>query len=231
LLRKEYAVPPHETIQQRLGAAFRAGRPLDLLSSFKGVPVRYKAAIQQIEPEAVIIQVAQREAVCLELEREVVVLGEGGDEALRAEVSEVQLALGRAKLTRVRYADSRLGNRLMVRVEPKAPMAVRLELAGQAVTGQVVDLSMGGLAVQVTAPPELPLKAGVTVPVALDLPSGPVELAGLVRSVRPEGDGKRLGIAFPQDAHVSAIVGYVLQRRVEILAELEQIYEARAGQA
>ncbi len=222
-------MPLHETIQQRLTAAFEAGRPLDLLNSFKGVPVRYKAVIQQIEPEAVAILVAQREAVCLELEREVVILGEGGDEALRADVSDVQLESGRAKLTGIRYADSRLGNRLMVRVEPKATMAVRLGLAGQSVTGQVVNLSMGGLAVQLAAPPDVPLKAGVTVPLAFDLPSGPVQLAGLIRSVRPEGEGKRLGIAFPQDAHVSAIVGYVLQRRVEILEELEQAYQARQG--
>ena len=224
-------MPFPETIQQRLAAAFRAGRPLDLLSSFRGVPVRYQAAIQQIEPDAVIIQVAPREALCLDIEHEVVVLGEGGDEALRAAVSEVQMELARAKLTDLRYADRRLSNRLMVRVEPKAPMAVRLELAGQAVAGQVVDLSMGGLAVQVASLPELPFKPGVTVPLAFDLPSGPVELVGLVRSVRPEADGRRLGIAFPQDAHVSAIVGYVLQRRVEILDELEQATKARLGRA
>lgn len=224
-------MPLDETIRQRLTAAFEAGRPLDLLNSFKGVPVRYKAVIQQIEPEAVTILVAQREAVCLELEREVVVLGEGGDEALRAEVSDVQLEQGRARLTGIRYADSRLGNRLMVRVEPKAPMAVRLGLAGQSVTGQVVNLSMGGLAVQVTPVPDVPLKVGATVPLAFDLPSGPVQLAGLVRSVRPEGGGRRLGIAFPQDAHVSAIVSYVLQRRVEILGELDQAYQARLGRA
>ena len=225
-------MPLHETIQQRLAAAQKAGRPLDLLSSFKGVPVRYQATIEQIEPEAVVVRVTQHEAVCLALVREVVVLGEGGDEALRAEAAEVQLPLGRARLVHLRFADSRLGNRLMVRVEPKVATTVRLELAGQIVTGQIVDVSMGGLAVQVTAaPPEVPLKAGVTTPLIFALPSGAVKLVGLIRSARPEGDGRRLGIAFSQDAHVSVIVSYVLQRRVEILEELEQAYQARMGQA
>jgi hypothetical protein len=225
-------MPLHETIQQRLSVAFKAGRPLDLLSSFKGVPVRYQAVIQQIQEDGVIVQTAQREAVCLELDREVVVLGEGGDEALRANVAEVQLAVGRAQLTHLRYADSRLGNRLMVRVEPKTLMPVRLELGGHTVVGQIVDLSLGGLAVQVLAMPiELPLKPNISAPLAFDLPSGPVELAGLIRSARPVGAGKRLSISFTQDAHVGAIVAYVLQRRVEILAELQQAYEARGGHA
>jgi hypothetical protein len=120
----------------------------------------------------------------------------------------------------------------MVRVEPQTPMPVRLELEGRPVAGHIVDLSLGGLAVQVAAEPAgHPLKPNISAPLAFELPSGPVELAGLVRSVRAEGSGKRLGIAFTQDAHLGAIVAYVLQRRVEILGELQAAYEARMGQA
>jgi hypothetical protein len=225
-------MPLHEIIQQRLAAALQTGRPLDLLSSFKGVPVRFKATLLEIQPEGVIIHTAQHELVCLQLEPEVVVLGEGGDEAWRADGAEVHLAQGRARLTNLRYADSRLGNRLMVRVKPKGPMPVRLEFGGQTVMGEIADLSLGGLAVQVTAePPGRPLKPNMSAPLAFDLPSGPVELAGFIRSARPEGAGKRLSISFTQDAHVGAIVAYVLQRRVEILAELQQAYEAGMNQA
>ena len=221
-------MPTHEIIQQRLAAALRANRPLELLSGFKGVPVRFKAALLEIQAEGIIIQTSQPEAVCLDLDREVVVLGEGGDEALRADVVEVQMATGRARLARLRHAGDRLGNRLTVRVEPQTPIQVRLTLGGQTVVAQMVDLSMGGMAAQVAeVPPGVALKAHVMAPVAFDLPSGLVEMVGLIRSVRPEGTGKRLGISFPQDANVSVIVGYVLQRRVEILAELQQKYAAR----
>jgi len=194
--------------------------------------VRYKASIQQIQGETVTVQTAGPEVVCLELEREVVLLGEGAVEALRAKVAEVQLARGVAQLENLHYADTRLSNRLMVRVEPKAPMAARLEAGGQTGAGRVVDVSMGGLAVEVVAmSPELPVKLRAPLRLAFNLPSGPVELVGILRSIRPAGEAQRLGIAFAQDAQVNLIVGYVLQRRVEILGELRAVYEARVGKA
>ena len=220
----------NESILSNLQGAMKANRPLDLLSSFKGVPVRYKASIQQIREEVVTVQAPPPEAVCLELEREVVVLGEGAEEALRASVVAVQLSSGIAQLSHLRYADSRLGNRLTVRVEPREPMLLRLGAGGRTFKGQVVDISMGGLAVQIFSPDEaLLLKMRASVHIAFDLPSGPIELVGIISSVKPAADGKRLGIAFPQDAQVSIIVGYILQRRVEILAELKAAYEARVG--
>jgi hypothetical protein len=221
----------NDAILSNLQKAMKANRPLDLLSSFRGVPVRYKASIQQIQGEVVTVQALPPEAVCLELEREVVVLGEGVEEALRADVVGVQLTAGTAHLTHLRYADDRLGNRLMVRVEPKEPMLLRLEVGGQTFQGQLVDISMGGLAIQMLpVVPDLLLKTRAPVRLAFNLPSGPIELVGIIRSVKPTTDGKRLGVAFPQDAQLSAIVGFILQRRVEILAELKSAYEARVGE-
>lgn len=220
----------HEAILPNLRAAMKAKRPLDLLSSFKGVPVRYKASIQQIQDEVVTVQTPRPEAVCLEVEREVVVLGEGAEEALRADVVSVELASGLAHLSHLRFADSRLGNRLTVRVQPREPMPLRLEAGGETFTGHVTDISMGGLAVKILSPdPALLLKVRAPVRVAFNLPAGATELVGVISSVKAAAAGKRLGIAFPQDAQVSAIVGYVLQRRVEILAELRAAYEEKAG--
>jgi hypothetical protein len=96
--------------------------------------------------------------------------------------------------------------------------------------GQLVDISMGGLAAQF--PPsdaDVVLKMRTPVRMTLDLPAGPIELVGIIRSVKSAAAGKRLGIAFPQDALLSSIVNYILQRRVEILAELKAAYEARVG--
>ncbi len=220
----------NETIRLHLQQAMQTNRPLDLLSNFKGVPVRYKALIRQLQSDGVMLHALPPEAVCLESEREVVVLGQGVEEALRADVAEVQLAAGTARLEHLRYADSRLGNRLMVRVEPKEPIALRLEAGGQAFQGQVVDISLGGLAVQIPSPdPDQVLKVRASVRMALDLPSGAMELLGIIRSAKSAAGGKRLGIAFPQDAQLSILVNYILQRRMEILSELRATYEARMG--
>jgi hypothetical protein len=220
----------NETIVANLQRAMKANRPLDLLSTFKGVPVRYKASIRKIQDEVVSLQALPPEAVCLEFEREVVVLGEGSEEALRADVVEVRLAEGTAQLAHLRYADTRLGNRLMVRVEPKEPIGLQLQAGGQSFQGELADVSMGGLAVQMLSPdPNLALKIRAPVRMTLNLPSGPIELVGIIRSAKQAAGGKRLGIAFPQDAQLSTIVGYILQRRVEILAELKAAYEARVG--
>ncbi len=226
--RKDAAMSTEDTLMPSLQRSLKAGRPLDLLSTFRGVPVRYKASIRRIQAGIITVQAPSPEAVCLDLEREVVMLGEGAEEAMRADVASIQLAEGVAQLSHLRYADSRLGNRLMVRVEPKVAMSVRLEVAGQVMIGQLIDVSMGGLAVHIPlSDSALILKSRVPVRLAFELPAGPIELMGIVRSVKSVADGKRLGLAFPQDAQVSAIVGYVLQRRVEILAELKVVYEVR----
>ena len=224
------ADPMDETVRQSLETTLRSGLPLDLLSTYKGVPVRYKASIQQIQGDAVTVSTPEPEVVCLAVEREVVILGEGLAAALRAAVVEVQLARGIARLIHIRRTDTRLNDRLVVRVEPRSPLPVRLEAAGQRVAAHLLNISLGGLAVE-AFPENLawPLQLRTPVRLSFTLPAGPVELVGILSNVDVTAKTQRLGIAFPQDGQIQAIIRYVLERRVEILAELRVDYEARSA--
>lgn len=216
-----------------LEVAMRARREVELLSYFKGVPVLYRAQVEHVGGGVIDIHSTDIEIVCLLLEKQVILLGDALEEPAHADIISVELAAGKARLGNFQYVGTKLGNRMVVRVEPKEAVPVELESGGQKISAKLADISMDGLAVRLATPGgERPLKLHSMVQVIFGLPTAEVKLVGSVRSMRPESDNMhRLGIVFSQDAQIKDIAAYITQRRAEILSEIKITYEEMSKRA
>jgi hypothetical protein len=122
---------------------------------------------------------------------------------------------------------------MIVRVEPKEPIPVRLENQDQVTTVELVDLSLNGMGVRVESDSYSAfLKPGTAVQVGMHLPKEEVRLDGNVLTAIRSGSAYRLSVRFvPGSPHRVAVFRYLIDRRAEIAIELEEEYEQASRDA
>jgi hypothetical protein len=166
--------------------------------------------------------------VCLMQEKQVRVLGSDYFEPAIAKVAFFDISTGAAELTDFSYVGSKLGERMIVRVEPKAPVEVVLDGAGVKITGTLADISLNGAGVRI-APVDYnaALKPGTNLQISMKLPTGNIALAGTVLSAIKTSDFYRLSIRFEQNVPQKGLIfRYLVERRAEIERELLESYAA-----
>lgn len=198
---------------------------VDLLSMYKGMPVIHKARVLYILDDAVYIQPQPFKSVCLTLAKGVIALSELLDEPVNATVRAVDLGAGTAILENFSYVSGHLGDRMSPRVEPREPIEVKLESGGRSFAAQVMDLSISGAGVFVTGEGVSKLRARSIVRFSLPLPNETLVLLGVIRHTKRTTQGSRLGIAFEPGTNLRAVFTYINVRRVELLDELEKLYQ------
>jgi hypothetical protein len=203
-----------------------ADHSLELLSSYKGVPIICKAKIQEIVNDVVYVKADGAGLVCLAKEKQIRVLGSDYFEPSIAQVLSIDLATGRIELTDFGYLGTKLGERMIVRVEPKSPIQVSLVHDDRKTIGRIVDLSINGLGVRVGYADYNPsLKPGTNVHIQTTLPNGEIDLNGVILSVVRTNKYYRLSLRFSQNGpQKSTIFKYLVDRRAEIEEELQQDY-------
>jgi hypothetical protein len=139
----------------------------------------------------------------------------------------VDLVNNKAFLTHFTYQGTRLGERMIVRVEPSEPIPVRIENEDQVTTVELVDLSLNGMGVRVEgASYSAFLKPGTAVQVGMRLPKEEIRLAGNILTAIRSGNSYRLSVRFlPGSPQRVTIFRYLIDRRAEIATELGQEYE------
>ncbi|MGQ0604175.1 MAG: PilZ domain-containing protein [Anaerolineales bacterium] len=222
----------HGSITAALRTVQQAGEKIDLLNLYKGVPIVYPAAIHKLNVERVVLHIASHEIVCLTLERTTILLNHILEEAVSAEVVELDLAAGDVTLGNLRYASEKVGDRMVLRVRPRETVDVRLDCGGQTFNGLLADLSINGLGINfsLTSPltAQSPIRPRAVVQASLTLPGGEaLRLAGTVRFIRMESGFNRVGVEFAQGAQMLIVLHYVHERQQEILGELRAAYENR----
>jgi hypothetical protein len=222
----------HGSITAALRAVQQAGEKLDLLNLYKGVPIVYPATLRHVDVERVTLHIPSHEIVCLTLERTTILLNPILEEAVGADVLELDLRTGEATLGNCRYASEKVGDRMALRVRPRETVAVRMDCGGQSFTGTLADLSINGLGVNfsLTSPLAIdsPIHPRAVVQVSLNLPDGEaLRLPGTVRFIRMESGFNRVGVEFAQGVQMVTVLRYVHERQQEILVELRQAYENR----
>ena len=125
---------------------------LELMNTYRGVPVICRARVLSIRDDMVEIETHDPALICLLEQKQTRVLGSDYFEPAVAHVASVDLLAGVAVLTNFTYQSTRLGERMIVRVEPKEPIAVTLETEGQKVQTELIDLSLSGMGVHVDYP-------------------------------------------------------------------------------
>lgn len=208
----------------------RAGRPLDLLNLHQGAPIVYAATVQALDEEVATLRVPGFEIVCLTLEPTTILLSQMLEEAVSARVLAVDLRAGTAALGQFRYASSRVGDRMTVRVAPQPAAAVSLEYGDHVFAGQLADVSISGVGLHLPSVQAALLRPRGVVRLRLELPgvgTEPLSLSGTIRFVRSDGAQSRVGVVFAQDVQTLTILHYVRDRQEAILAELRTLHQAR----
>ncbi|GAB4579085.1 MAG: hypothetical protein Fur0022_18230 [Anaerolineales bacterium] len=199
---------------------------IDLLSMYKGMPVIYKAQVDFVFENAVHIRPQSFKAVCLTLYKDVIALSEFFEEPIKADIQHVDLNAGRVILGNFNYVSGHLGDRMSLRVEPREPIEIQLDSGGKVFSGMIVDLSISGVGVFVTGEGANKLRARSIVRFSLPLPEETFQLLGVIRHAKRTTQGSRLGIAFEPGTNLRAVFTYIHHRRVELLEELENLYQA-----
>jgi hypothetical protein len=216
-----------------LRLAMEMRHELELMVTFKGVPVICKAKVTQIDGENVTLVTHDPGLIRIEREKKISVLGSEYFEPSTAKVVKVDISSGAVQLCNFSYLGTRLGERMMMRVEPKEPIRVSLKSENKSFDGDIADLSLNGIGICIDQSNYIPsLKPGTTIMTTFDLPIGHIEMEGVVLSSVKEGDKYRLSLRFNQNGpHKIIIFHYLIDRRAEIESELRSEYEHARGKA
>lgn len=206
---------------------------LELMNTYRGVPVICRAKVVSIRDDLVEIESHDPGLVCLVKQKQTKVLGSDYFEPAGGRTDSVDLVNGKAILTHFTYQSTRLGERMIVRVEPKEAIPVQIKNEDQITTVELVDLSLNGMGVRVEGGNyNAFLKPGTAVQISMQLPKEEVQLSGNILTAIKTGSAYRLSVRFlPGNPQRVAVFRYLIDRRAEISLELEQEYQQALREA
>ncbi|MCZ7554367.1 MAG: hypothetical protein B6D39_08180 [Anaerolineae bacterium UTCFX2] len=206
---------------------------LDLMVIYKGVPVISKAEIKDIQGDIVTMITHDPGLVCLRTSPQTSILGSDYFEPSAAKIQKVEIQSGEVVLDEFTYLGTRLGERMIIRVEPAAPIPLKLEFEDQAIDGELVDISLSGAGVRIPSEKYTPLlKPGAVIQIKFELPNGAISISGTVLSGTRNVDLYRLSVRFGQNGEQKErIFRYMVDRRAQIEQELRTEYEKAKGEA
>jgi hypothetical protein len=197
---------------------------LDILNFYQSFPITCKASVVSIDRDMVTLKTQPPGSVCLESQEQTVILSRGLPEAVKARVVSFDLVSGTLQLDDFSYVGAHFGERMIARVQPGETINVDIAIEGQDCTGQLADVSLSGIGVFTSSPiPQRGQMAQLTLP----LPEGVITLPGKILNINELTDGQlRLSIGFTRNAQeIAVVMRYIKDRRVEILDEIEKMYE------
>ena len=137
-----------EIIEQLREIAARSNQ-IRLLNVYQGVPISYPAAITAVTENTLRVQTGRYQLACLYLERETFIQSSHLPEILKAKVLELDLPAQEASLGSFELEQEQVGDRMVVRVQPKNPIESKIKTADpQAlVRGELADISGDGMGI------------------------------------------------------------------------------------
>jgi len=216
-------------------------KEIQLLNTYRGMPISYPAQVLSVSEENVLVGVHQHQAVCLELQRSTFI-NLGFPLTIKASVSSGNVATKLFNLTNIHVAEQTIGKREVIRVNPKEPLPVVISTNGSRsnnIIAELIDLSIIGIGVyglSVSLTEIKKFQPGTNIKVRLLLPDknqmeiATIELTidGKVVNVIPVPEEKRirLGIKINPDLDTrGTIASYISQRQVEIITELRLLHQ------
>lgn len=212
-----------DPILNDLQSVLETSQELEILNFHKSFPVTCKAKVETIDRDVVALRVQPPGSVCLEGQPETIVLSRGLAEAVRARIVSFDLVSGLLELTDFSYVGAHFGERMIARVQPEDVINVAIASDDEAASGKLVDVSLSGIGLLTS---QKGFQRGQLLQLTLPLPEGKVTLPGKILNITEmPGSGFRLSITFTRNAQeIAVIMRYIKDRRTEILAEIEGMY-------
>jgi hypothetical protein len=196
---------------------------IELLNFFKSYPITIKAKILKLDPNGTAyVKVLPPGSVCLFQNKSTTLLSNYLADAVYARIMRFDIVDGIAVLGSFAYLGPWSGRRMIVRVQPSEPIPVELKREDLTIRGQAADISLIGMGVTITNPI---VKKDEDYKVHVAFPSGEIVLNGTVLDVITGNDSNRLSIKFAANSrNIAFILDYISERRVEIQAEVQRLY-------
>lgn len=205
----------------------------DLMNMYKGLPLVYEAVLQHVGEESAKFKVVSPSSVCLSWEPQTTILEDQKTGTLTADVVDFDILSGIVELTNFRYGGRQVGNRMIVRVEPRDEIKVNVESDSQKLSGELADISLTGLGVRVKTLGEPGLQIRDKVQVQFSLAEDDLTLQGMVINITPDENGHRLAIycGGSETKIPVSVAHYIIRRREEIRQGIYQIYTQQLEKA
>ena len=203
------------------------------MNMYKGLPLVYEAVLQNVGEKSAKFKVVSPSSVCLDWEPQTTILEDQKTATLTANVIDFDILTGIVELTNFRYGGRHVGNRMIVRVEPRDQIGVEVETDSQKLTGELADISLTGLGVRVESLGDPALHIRDKVQVRFQLGENPLSLRGMVINITPDEIGHRLAIycGGSETKIPVSVAHYIIRRREEIRQEIYDMYTQKLEKA
>jgi hypothetical protein len=220
-------MPSNLHIISDLRIAMETNQDLELMVTYKGIPVISKAKIVEIDGDMITLITHDPGLICIAKKDRLSILGSESLDPSSAQVGGVALQKREVRLQNFSDLGNRLGERMTVRVETETPIAICLESQDLRVEGEMVDISLQGAGLRISSGQYSPaLKPGAQILASFDLPSGSIRIKCTVVSGAKREDHYRLSILFIENGEkMRRIFHYLVDRRKEIEEELLSEYQ------
>lgn len=199
---------------------------LSLESLYQGVPLSMSVLFIAREGDQALLQCADERQPRLETGHEVMLSADFLERPLIAEVERLDLNRHEFLLSRFHYAAHADIDRSELRVQPREIMGVTVRLGETTIDGQVIDISLSGMAIAVDDPATI--EEGGQVEIELNLPHhGTPEkatLRGRVNRLTARRSSHRIGIALLEGGDGGGLLGeYLIARQAEVLRHVNNL--------
>ncbi len=195
---------------------------LVLLNYYKELPVSYGASIERIEGGVVDMVVHKVQLVSMLMQKMTFIKSEHLPHCVIAKVLKAKKAESIAMLTQFSYAHLPSEQRTFVRVTVPNRLEAVFFSELQEVSGKIVDISYGGVAI--LAPSESFMKDNAKGVVTLNLPDARVEIPGTLLRVEEQNSSKKYIIRLEMNQRTEKIISqYIFREQISILRELKDM--------
>lgn len=207
------------------------GQQFTFLNYFKEIPISYDVTLLSVENEMAEFAVHDYQAKVIKIEKRTLIYSPAHcpfAEDLIAEAFYVSSVKKRVILCNFGYAQIKSDLRQFVRVLLDEPIDAELYFEGDILKGNVVDISLGGAAIQLEsadlAVPELDINLLLKLPDSSDVGSVEIGLgATIVKVVGASAPYTCIVKFHPEKNSQQQIAYYINQRQVEIIKDLKDI--------
>lgn len=211
-----------EQIINDLKDIFNSGGNVDFMNVYKGLPIINKAYVQAIHNNVVTFTIHKQQAACLKHDNSPLIISNSLRDAASGDVITLDTSVLTVTMTNFEYAGHRIRGRMVLRVEPREPIEVKITAGDQHYTFNMADICVEGIGVDGSIADWRP-KRNNPIEMEFYLPNVRIQTTGTVRYATQELNPSRIGFDFAHGTHVRAQVNeYITQRREEILRELEE---------
>jgi hypothetical protein len=227
------AVLTREEIFKAFSTALETRTSLQLHNIFRGVPVKFPALVTSIDHDTAVLKVHCLQSAVISIEKRTFIKSETLPVFICACPKTVNFNKQEVVLTNFSLAGKAFLERTHLRVQPEQPIQVEILNGDGPITGTLVDISesrTGIFTFGIHISEQIAVEQNTRIGLDFSLPGiDPlIHLVGSITSVTHKKGARmtRIGIETSPDLVVeTALMKYIDRRQVEILNELERIYQ------